>query len=251
MSGNEGNLKKPEWMVVLPDVIHLNRAAAEEFLRCAEAAIRDHGRFAVALSGGNTPRGIYSLIASEYKTALPWEKVFVFFGDERHVPPDHLDINYRMANESLLARVPVPPNNVYRIKAELDAATAAEDYDATLRTFFELKKGVWPRFDLVLLGMGDDGHTASLFPETSALRESARLAVANRVEKLQTDRITLTPPVLNHAAEVLVIVAGASKADVVSRICHSAGKEIYPVQMVRPNNGRLLWMLDEQAARLI
>lgn len=243
--------RKSDWLKVLPDVATLNRAAADEFLRCAEAAIHERGRFTVALSGGNTPRSVYSLIASEYKTSLAWDKVFVFFGDERHVPPDNPDSNYRMANESLLAHVPIPTQNVHRVYAELDAQTAAARYDALLRDFFQLKPDDWPGFDLILLGMGEDGHTASLFPGTPALKETSRLVVANWVEKLQTERITFTLPVLNHAAEVLVLVAGASKSDVLNRICHSKGASAYPVEMVAPESGRLLWLVERQAARLI
>lgn len=243
--------RKPDWLKVVPDIAALSRAAADEFLGCAETAVDERGRFTVALSGGNTPRSVYSLIASEYKTSLPWDKVFIFFGDERHVPPDNPDSNYRMAHESLLARVPIPAQNVHRIQAELDAQTAAANYEALLQKFFQLKPGEWPRFDLIFLGMGDDGHTASLFPGTPALRETSRLVIANRVAELNTERITFTLPVLNHAAEVLVLVAGASKADVLNQIYHSANADTYPVQMVHPENGRLLWIVEQQAARLI
>lgn len=249
MSESRTNVKLPEWMIVLPDITQLNRAAAEEFLRCAEASIHDHGRFTVALSGGNTPRSIYSFLANDYRTSLPWNKVFVFFGDERHVPPDNEDSNYRMANESLLAHVPIPPSNVYRIHAGLPAATAAEKYDECLRAVFKLKQGEWPRFDLILLGMGDDGHTASLFPGTAALNVTDRLVVPNYVEKLKTERITLTLPVLNSAAEVLVIIAGEGKADVLGRISQAPDQISYPIQMVRPQNGRLLWMVEQQSVR--
>jgi 6-phosphogluconolactonase len=240
---------KPDWLNIVPDLAALNRTAADEFVRCARAAIDQHGRFAVALSGGNTPRSIYSLIASEYKSAVAWDKVSVFFGDERHVPPDSPESNYRMANESLLSHVPIPRQNIFRVQAELEAQNAAANYDAELQDFFKLKPGEWPCFDLILLGMGDDGHTASLFPGTAALKETSRLVVANRVEQLKTERITFTLPVLNHAAEVMVLVAGANKADVLGRICHSDGA--YPVQMVRPERGRLLWIVEQQAARLI
>lgn len=239
----------PDWLKVVPDLAALNRTAADEFVRRAKAAIDQQGRFAVALSGGNTPRSIYSLIASEYKNAIAWDKVFVFFGDERHVPPDSPESNYRMANKSLLSHVPIPAQNIFRVQAELDADTAAANYEVLLQSFFKLRPGELPRFDLILLGMGDDGHTASLFPGTAALKETFRLVVANRVEQLKTERITFTLPVLNHAREVMVLVAGANKADVLSRICHSDG--LYPIQMVRPEGGRLLWIVEEQAARLI
>lgn len=242
---------KPDWLKVVPDVAALNRSAANEFLRCAEAAIHAHGRFSVALSGGNTPRGVYSLIASDYRHLIAWDKVFVFFGDERDVPPDSPDSNYRMANESLLSHVPIPEENILRVQGELGAQTAALRYEVVLQRFFSLQPGQWPRFDLILLGMGDDGHTASLFPGTVALGEISRLVVANHVEKLNTERITFTLPVLNHAAEVLVLVAGAGKADVLGRICHSSSTNQYPIQLVKPEDGYLLWIVEQQAARLI
>lgn len=244
-------MKLPDWLTILPDIEALNHAAAKEFVHSAQAAIRDHGRFAVALSGGNTPRAVYSLLATQYATSLPWGNVFIFFGDERHVPPDHPDSNYRMANESLLSGVPIPAQNIHRIEAEFDANIAAERYEQALREFFNLKTNDAPRFDLILLGMGDDGHTASLFPGTAALEESSRLVVANRVEKFQTDRITFTLRVLNAAAEDLIIIAGDNKAEVISHIVHSPGTVSYPIQMVRPGNGRLRWLVEKQAAKLI
>ena len=246
-----GTSKLPEWLRVVSDVAALNRAAADEFARCAEDAVRERGRFTVALSGGNTPRAVYALLASEYKTAVPWDKMFIFFGDERHVPPEDAASNYRMANESLLSRVPIPAQNIHRIQAELDAQRAAEKYEETLKAFFNLKAGELPRFDLVMLGMGEDGHTASLFPGTDALHETARLAVANRVEKLDTERITLTLPVLNAAAEVMVIISGENKAEILNRVVHSGGMPEFPIQLVRPKNGRLLWIVERQAAKLI
>ena len=241
----------PDWLTILPDVDALNHAAAKQFVNCAQTAIRDGSRFSVALSGGYTPRAVYSLLASDYATSLPWASVFIFFGDERHVPPDHPDSNYRMANESLLSRVPIPAQNIYRVEAERDARSAAERYEAALRKFFALRDSETPRFDLILLGMGDDGHTASLFPGTAALEDSSRLVVANWVKKFNADRITFTLPVLNAAAEDLVIIAGENKAQVISRIVHSPGTVSYPIQMVQPGNGRLQWLVEKQAARLI
>ncbi|HEX5432853.1 MAG TPA: 6-phosphogluconolactonase [Candidatus Angelobacter sp.] len=246
-----GTSKLPEWLKVTPDVAALNRAAADEFVRCAKDAIGARGRFTVALSGGNTPRAVYALLASEYTTVLPWEKILVFFGDERHVPPEDAASNYRMANESLLSRIPIPPQNIHRIRAELDAEQAAAQYEETLKTVFKPGTGELPRFDLVMLGMGTDGHTASLFPDTQALQESGRLVVANKVKKLGTERITLTLPALNAAAEVMVIIAGENKAEILDRIVHSRGTIEFPIQLVRPQNGRLLWIVDRQAAKLI
>jgi 6-phosphogluconolactonase len=240
----------PDWLMLVPDIEALNRAAAGEFARCASAAINKSGRFTVALSGGQTPRAIYSLLARDYASSLPWERIYIFFGDERHVPPADPQSNYRMANESLLSHVPIPAENVHRIDAELEASAAAEQYQSVLEQFFDLNANELPRFDLVMLGMGDDGHTASLFPGTAALQEETRLVVANHVEKLTADRITFTLPVLNAAAEAMVIVAGVNKAPVVRQIIHSPATLTYPVQRVHPNNGRLLWIVEQHAAAL-
>jgi 6-phosphogluconolactonase len=234
---------------IVPDNATLARVAAQEFHRVAEAAVDERGRFSVALSGGNTPRSVYALLASQHKE-LPWDKLHIFFGDERAVPPQHPDSNFRMASESLLSLVPIPGKNVHRIRAELDPESAAQDYEDQLRVFFHLTANDWPRFDLVLLGLGDDGHTASLFPGTVALNECSRTVAANWVEKLQSYRITLTFPVLNYAAEVIFLVSGESKAQILSDVL-KPGEKKYPVQSVSPENGRLLWLADQDAARLL
>jgi 6-phosphogluconolactonase len=238
-------------LVILDDVPALAEAAALEFSRCATEAVARRGRFCVALSGGNTPRAAYSVIAEEHRN-LPWDKIFIFFGDERHVPPDHPDSNYRMANEALLSRVPLPAGNIFRVRTELTADAAADDYDRRLREFFKLATGAWPRFDLILLGIGEDGHTASLFPGSPALKEQSRFAVANWVEKVQSYRITFTFPVLNHAAEDLFLVSGESKSPILQEIFRSSPREaMYPSQTVRPQDGRLLWIVDKAAAHLL
>jgi len=234
---------------IAPDAVTLAHEAAQEFHRLAEAAVQQQGRFAVALSGGNTPRSVYSLLASEPKQ-LPWERIHIFFGDERHVPPDHPDSNFRMASESLLSKVPIPEKNIHRIHAELDAEPAAAEYDQDLRDFFGLVNQGWPRFDLIFLGIGEDGHTASLFPGSKALTETSSRVTANWVEKFKTFRITLTFPVLNHAAEVVFLVSGASKAQILSEILRP-GVQKYPAQSVQPQNGRLLWLVDEDAGSLL
>lgn len=245
MLQNQAELK------IVADAAALAREAAAEFLTRAEAAVAQRGRFSVALSGGNTPRAVNTLLVEQHKNSLPWEKIFFFFGDERHVPPADPDSNYRMANESLLSRVPVPPGNVFRIQAELAADIAAQKYEDTLRKFFQLRPGSWPQFDLIFLGLGDDGHTASLFPGTTALNENARLVVANRVEKLKTERITFTFPVLNHAREVLFLVSGAGKAPILREVLQPSNAANYPVQTVHPEGGRLLWIADREAASLL
>ena len=230
----------------------LAREAASEFVRLANDSVRESGRFAVVLSGGSTPKALYSLLAGDasFRSEMPWDRTHFFWGDERHVPPDHPDSNYRMAKEAMLAKVPVPVTNVHRIKSELaDAHQAASEYEQTLREFFGLAPGQFPRFDLVLLGMGPDGHTASLFPGTDALRDETHLVVANWVPKFGSFRITLTLPVLNNAARVLFLVSGAEKAPVLRAVLgNESGPEKYPAQLVRPTNGRLIWLVTKDAA---
>ena len=234
---------------IVPDSDALAHAAAQEFHRLSEAAVQERGRFSVALSGGNTPRAVYTLLASEHKE-LPWDRIHIFFGDERHVPPDHPDSNFRMASESLLSKVPIPEKNIHRIRAELEADAAAEEYERELREFFHLTDHDWPRFDLIFLGIGEDGHTASLFPGSKALTEASRRVVANWVEKFQAFRITLTFPVLNHAAEVLFMVSGAGKAQILSEVLRPGNRK-YPAQNVQPQNGQLLWLVDQDAGSLL
>jgi 6-phosphogluconolactonase len=228
----------------------LFQAAAEEVITAATDAIAERGRFTIALSGGSTPRSLYTLIAANANSSLPWEKIFFFWGDERHVPPTDTESNYRMAEETILSKVPVPPANIFRVPTENpDASAAAEAYEQTLRKFFELAAGEFPRFDLILLGMGPDGHTASLFPETAALQEKSRLVVANWVEKLHAYRITLTLPVLNAARRVAFLVSGGDKASVLHEVLEGdAPGEKYPSKLIRPSDGKLIWFLDRAAA---
>ena len=249
-------MPSPRAIEVLATAADLSHAAAEEFVRVGRDAIGAQGRFTVALSGGSTPRALYSLLAANY-SAFAWNRVFLFFGDERHVPPTDADSNYRMVNESLLTKIAIPAENVFRVSAENpDAAAAAADYESQLRRFFELRAeirledrpGEFPRFDLILLGMGPDGHTASLFPFSPALDEQSRLVVANWVAKLNTHRITFTFPVLNRAAEVMFMASGADKADMVHQVLEGKNTPPLPSQRVQPSDGKLLWMLDEAAA---
>jgi 6-phosphogluconolactonase len=223
----------------------LFRAAATEFAAMAQASVRANGKFCVALSGGSTPRGLYTLLANRSEFSIPWDKTYFFFGDERHVPPDDRESNYRMAFEAMLAKV--SRENIFRIHGEeRDPETAALAYENTLREFFHLAPGAFPRFDLILLGIGPDGHTASLFPGTTALEEKNRLVVANWVEKFNSYRITLTLPVLNHAAGVIFLVSGQEKAPILRQILEE--REDLPAGRVRPINGRLLWLIDRAAA---
>jgi len=233
---------------ILPTPADLFRAAAEEFTRTGRQAIDGPGRFTVALSGGSTPKGLYSLLAASYAN-FPWQRTFLFFGDERHVPPDHPESNFRMVKEALLSKIQIPAENIFRVKAENpDAAAAAADYENEIRRFFRPAPGEFPRFDLILLGLGPDGHTASLFPGSAGLKEQLRLVIANWVEKFKTYRISFTFPVLNHAAEVLFLASGRGKADIVRQLLEGKNEPPLPAQQVLPENGNLVWMLDEDAA---
>jgi 6-phosphogluconolactonase len=225
-------------------------AAAEEVVRTTNEAIAQRGRFTIALAGGSTPKSLYNLLATNARNTLPWDRMFFFWGDERHVPPTDPESNYRMAEEAMLSKVPVPPGNVFRIKTENpDAAAAAEDYEQTIRKFFALGPGQFPRFDLILLGMGPDGHTASLFPGTTALREKTRLVVANWVDKMKTHRISLTLPVLNAALCVTFLVSGTDKAPALKAVLEQdVPAEQYPAKLIKPSDGKLIWLIDRAAA---
>lgn len=221
----------------------LAEAAARLFVEGAAGAIAERGRFAVALAGGSTPKATYEVLARDHAEDVDWQNVHAFFGDERTVPPDHEDSNYRMAREALLDIVPV--GSVHRMRGELPPDEAAALYEEDLKEFFT---EVPPVLDLVMLGIGSDGHTASLFPGTAALEVAGRLAMANPVPKLDTTRLTLTAPVLNAAREVRFLVAGADKAEVLAEILEGeADPREYPAKLVRPPGGPT-WMVDRAAA---
>jgi 6-phosphogluconolactonase len=231
----------------------VSRTAAEMMVGLVLKKLESEETFAVALSGGSTPKNMFAILASDaaLRNRMPWGRVHFFWGDERHVAPDHTDSNYRMANETLLSRVPVPSENIHRIRAENpDAGKAAEDYEQELRGFFKLETEQLPPFDCVFLGMGSDGHTASLFPGTKALHERERLVVPNWVAKFQSYRITLTTPVLNNAAIVIFLVSGEEKAEPL-RVVLEGQKQTdrFPSQLVEPTHGKLLWIVDQAAAR--
>ena len=232
---------------VFPGVEGLGDAVARAFVTAARLTIAKRGRFAVALSGGSTPRAVNARIA-EAGQALAWDRVHVFFGDERAVPPDHPDSNYRMARESLLARVPIPAVNVHRVRGEAGATRAAAEYEAELRAFFG--PGPAPAFDLIFLGMGADGHTASLFPGTPAIQEKERWVVANSAENVKTERVTFALRVLNHAERVWFLVAGKDKAVTLAAVLQGESRAAYPSQLVHPQ-GELTWWTDEAAAELL
>jgi 6-phosphogluconolactonase len=233
---------------ILDDPGALFRGAADEFASQASAAVQSSGRFTVALAGGSTPKSLYSLLATN--PSLPWNRIYFFFGDERHVPPDHPESNYRMVREALFSKVPIPAENVFRMPAENpDASKAAEAYELSLRQVFNPPPGQFPRFDMVLLGMGPDGHTASLFPGIPALQEKSRWVVSDWVEKFKTNRITLTLPVLNNAAVVMFLVSGQDKASTLKEVLQGKQPgELFPSKLIKPSNGELIWMIDRAAA---
>jgi 6-phosphogluconolactonase len=237
---------------IVNDSAEICRTAAGEIMHLATRTPSVTKPVTIALSGGSTPRGLHSLLANEptLRDRLPWHDLHFFWGDERHVPPDHPQSNYRMAYDTLLSLVPVPSENIHRVLAEEpDAALAAEKYEQELLAFFGLEADQLPRFDCILLGMGPDGHTASLFPETAALHETKRLVVANWVEKFKTYRITLTVPVLNHADLVVFLVSGVEKAETLKEVLQGHFRpDRFPAQLIRPVHGRLLWLVDQAAA---
>src|SRR5208282_2059587 len=200
---------------ILPDGPAIAKRCAQKFVEIAAATVKEKGTFDVALAGGSTPKILYNLLVTDpaLRSQVPWEKMHVFFGDERHVKPDHPDSNFRMATEAMISKSPLKPEQVTRIKGESpEAEDAAKEYEQYLRTRYKLAEGQFPRFDLVLLGMGSEGHTLSIFPGTKALRETRRIAVHNWVGKVLMDRITLTAPAVNNAANVIFMVTGADKA---------------------------------------
>lgn len=239
---------------IFSSVEDLNDFAAGEIVRVYRAAIASRGRFTIALSGGSTPKKLYALLATEkFQAAFDWQKVQFFFGDERDVPPDTEESNFRMANDVLFSKIEIAKENIHRFLTESgDAKTVAEKMETELREFFRLNENEFPRFDLILLGMGADGHTASLFPETAALKENKKIVVENYVEKLQTFRLTFTVPTINNARSVIFLVAGEDKAEALREVLEGApNPEKFPSQFVKPENGRLLFLLDEKAARLL
>jgi 6-phosphogluconolactonase len=237
-------MSNPEIKVV-PTADEVAIEAAERVVAAAELSIRNKGSFAIALSGGSTPKALFDVLASDgYRERIQWPKVEVFFGDERCVPPDSDQSNFRMARESLLSKVPIPGDNIYRMHGESDPHQAAAEYGKMLQEKFE-DVGI----DLVLLGMGDDGHTASLFPGTEALKEEKHRCVANYVEQLKAWRITLTAPFINRSWEVMILVTGKGKAARVAEVLEGpADPDRLPIQLIQPDLGKLVWVMDSAAA---
>jgi len=226
-------------------------AAAERFIDLAAASENASGQFCVALSGGTTPKRVYELLPTEdFSSRIDWSRVQLFFGDERAVPPDHPDSNYRMANEALISKVPIPAENVHRMRGELDPNAAAASYEVELRSVFSGQE--WPRFDLIFLGLGEDGHTASLFPDAKATKENRHWVVATENPATGQERITLTLPALNHAKQITFLVVGKNKSQRLKDVLRqSETSERFPAQAVKPVNGNLEWFVDRAAASLV
>lgn len=234
-------------IIIVSDPEALARLGARLFALLAREAITSRGRFTAALSGGSTPRVMYRLLAGEpYRSEVPWEQVHLFWGDERCVPPDDPESNYHQAEEALIGRVPIPAENVHRIQGELPPEQAVRAYGGALEDFF---CGPRVRFDLMLLGLGSDGHTASLFPGSTALEEATRLvaAVEAQYEDRPACRVTLTLPAINTSRQILFMVSGRSKAGIVHEVL-SEPQDLLPAQRVHPTAGKLSWLIDEAAA---
>lgn len=240
---------------VVPDSASLAAEAAERFTSATEKAVATRGRARIAISGGSTPKAAFQLLADQakpWRARMPWDKIDIYWVDERCVPPDDKDSNYRMTREALLDLVPLAPEQVHRMEGELEPEVAAARYESTLRNTFRLEGAESPRFDLLQLGMGPDGHTASLFPHTEAINEMGRLVTANFVSKLGMWRITLTWPVINQAAQIFFLIGGADKAEVLKEVVlGSRDPERLPSQLIWPSSGILSLVLDKAAAAFL
>lgn len=225
-------------------------AVAERINKITQKSVKDSGRCAIALAGGNTPRDVYSLLSRDpYANQLNWHQIHLFWGDERMVPPDRPESNFKMVKEALLDRVAIPQQNIHRIRGEIDPADSASEYSRDLKKSFDARV---PQFDLILLGLGEDGHTASLFPGTAAVEEEGKWAVSVFVSKLGSWRVTLTLPVLNNAKELIFIVSGKVKSQIVKKILELQGSVLeVPASLVSPSKGNVHWMLDSEAASLL
>ncbi|MCZ6777066.1 MAG: 6-phosphogluconolactonase [Ignavibacteria bacterium] len=226
----------------------LARGAAERITVLLNDAITSRGVSSFALSGGSTPRAVYEFLGSdEFRLRVDWNRVHLFWGDERCVPQSMLESNYRMVNEALLTKVSIRESNVHRIEGEQKPKDAAMAYEQEIKQLFELKKGQLPEFDVMLLGIGEDGHTASLFPGSAAIQEQTRLVLEVHVEQFSADRITMTFAVINNAVNVLVLVSGRSKASIFQKVLEEEN-HLYPAQLINPTSGHMHWFADIEAA---
>ncbi|MBI5777605.1 MAG: 6-phosphogluconolactonase [Nitrospirae bacterium] len=236
---------------ILENGEELAREAADFVVWAGEQAIQSAGNFRLALSGGSTPKALYALLAGTgLVKRLDWRRVAVFFGDERCVPPEHADSNFRMANETLIKPLDIPQDRIFRMHGEDEPDQAARRYEESLRKEFGAPAPAWPRFDLILLGLGDDGHTASLFPGTPALSEQKRLVVPNPAPQGAKQRLTFTVPLINQAQTVVFLVSGKSKAPALKAVLEdrTADNAKFPAKLIQPEKGRLIWFLDHAAA---
>jgi len=240
---------------ILADPAAVTRRAADEFVKAANNAVAQKGMFSVALSGGSTPKSLYALLADDpgYRSKVPWDKMRVFFGDERHTPPDSPESNFHMATESLFSKGVLKPEQITRIKGEYpNTEKAALEYQLVIRAYFQLEEGQYPRLDLVLLGMGEEGHTLSLFPGTTALHATGRIAVRNWVGKLYTERITMTATVVNHASQVMFLITRPDKAPALKAVLEGPYEpDQLPAQLIQPESGNALWLIDRDAAKML
>lgn len=240
---------------LFPNGTEIALYAAAEVVRIAKEAVAGRGVFTIALAGGSTPKTLYTLLAEHpsLRNSLPWDKMKVFFGDERHVGPGHADSNFQMAADAMLSKAPLQPEQIHRIKGEYpDSGLAASEYEEVIRREFDLAAGAFPRFDLILLGMGNEGHTLSLFPGTKALHEMQRVVTHNWVGKLYTDRVTLTAQAANNAANIIFMIAGCDKASALKAVLEGPYEpDQLPAQMIQPTNGTLSWLIDEAAGSML
>ncbi len=232
-------------ILICEDELTAVREAADRFACAAVRSVAEHGRFCAAVSGGSTPRGMYEYLAERHASVVPWYQTELFFSDERCVPPESQESNYRMVYDLLISTVPIPEVNVHRFEGELSPEIAAERYEQELHKVM----GHDPRFDMIVLGMGNDSHTASLFPYTPALHETGRHAVSNYVHKLGMHRLTLTFPLINRAHSIIVLVTGQAKAETLAAVMSGdEDMDMHPVQNIKPTHGRMLWIVDCEAA---
>ena len=238
--------------VILPGIEEIAHEAANRIVKIAQEVLKQKQYFRLVLSGGSTPKRLFKILAGEpYQNQLPWDRIQFFWGDERCVAPDHSDSNYRMAREAFLNNLKIPEAHIHRLKGEAsDPNASALEYEEKIRDHFSIKKnGSPPRFDLILLGMGTDGHTASLFPDTPALEKTDRWVVANPVEKLGTTRLTMTPRIINQAVCIIFLISGSDKAPILSEVLEGPYEpKRLPSQLIQPEAGKMVWLLDRAAA---
>ncbi|MBQ27710.1 MAG: 6-phosphogluconolactonase [Nitrospiraceae bacterium] len=240
--------------IIVADVEEMSQRGANHMAEIIERAVQERKKCMIALSGGKTPRKLYERLASkEFESRIPWESTYWFFGDERHVPPDHDDSNYKMASDSLLSKVPIPTGNIHRIMTERpDPQAIALKYELTLMKAFNLAPGELPVFDLMFLGVGADGHIASLFPHSEALHVTTQMATANKIPETENWRITMTFPIINEAKQLLFLVAGEDKAEALRQVLEGpSNPQEFPAQLVRQKRGFQLWLIEKSASALL